>query len=131
MDTPRGVTQFGSLVVCLPSRHEGGQLRVSHSGSHSGRTESVFDWSGQDTSIGWAAFYSDCEHEVKEVMAGHRVTITYNLYAYEQTGAIWSKMSTIDKSSLKLYQCAKDVLVSADFLPKGTLGGLAWTSLIY
>ncbi|KAH8668264.1 hypothetical protein BGZ60DRAFT_515655 [Tricladium varicosporioides] len=30
VDTPRGLTQFGSLVVSLPSPHVGGYLRVNH-----------------------------------------------------------------------------------------------------
>src|SRR6266481_5118479 len=28
----------------------------------------------------YAAFFSDVEHEVTSVIAGHRVTLTYNLY---------------------------------------------------
>ncbi|KAH7418511.1 hypothetical protein BKA64DRAFT_635633 [Cadophora sp. MPI-SDFR-AT-0126] len=73
VDTPRGATQFGSLVVC-------GQLLVSHEGH-----VSIFDWSTSNSTpedkdaIKWCAFYSDCEHEVLPVTAGHRVTITYNL----------------------------------------------------
>jgi hypothetical protein len=27
----------------------------------------------------WAAFYSDCIHEVKPVAEGHRVTLTYSI----------------------------------------------------
>ncbi len=43
----------------------------------------TFDWSTSTfptNAVHWAAFYSDCEHEVKELTAGHRVTLTYNLY---------------------------------------------------
>ncbi|KAK7993949.1 Adenylyl cyclase-associated protein [Apiospora arundinis] len=92
VDTPRSREQFGSLVVCLPVDHEGGQLKVRHKGE-----EMTFDWSTNPTSqpnqnkknkskpdsqaIHWAAFYSDCEHEVLEVTSGHRITLTYNLYA--------------------------------------------------
>ncbi|KAI4729404.1 hypothetical protein E4T49_02837 [Aureobasidium sp. EXF-10728] len=79
VDTPRSETQIGSLVVCLPSEFEGGVLSVSHQGNTVG-----FDWSasssiGQTPAIHWAAFYSDCSHEVQEVTAGHRITLTYNL----------------------------------------------------
>lgn len=69
-DTPRSETQIGSLVVCLPSEFEGSVLSVSH------QTNLVkFDWSAssstsQTPSIQWAAFYSDCSHEVQEVIAG-------------------------------------------------------------
>lgn len=79
VDTPRDSTQFGSLVVCLPIAHEGGALVLRH------KEQSVtIDWSaskheGALPSIKWAAFYSDVEHEVLEVLSGHRVTLTYNL----------------------------------------------------
>lgn len=78
VDTPRGATQFGSLVVCLPYHHSGGQLTVKHPADSN--TETVFDWSGRVDAIHWAAFFSDCPHEVLEITAGHRVTLTYNLY---------------------------------------------------
>ncbi len=48
--------------------------------AHQGR-ETICDWSAQKgEAIKWAAFYSDCEHEVLEVTSGHRITLTYNLY---------------------------------------------------
>ncbi|SMR46687.1 unnamed protein product [Zymoseptoria tritici ST99CH_1A5] len=80
VDTPRSEFQLGSLVVSLPFDHEGGQLAVRNAGS-----EVLFDWSKSANRgdagpcIKWAAFYSDCEHEVHQVTAGHRITLTYNL----------------------------------------------------
>lgn len=77
----------------------GGELIVRHSNK-----EHVFDWSdrtlefadhshkkaklndnseaspGAAAKIQWAAFYSNCEHEVFEVRSGHRLTLTYNLF---------------------------------------------------
>lgn len=72
------MSQFGSLVVYLPSAHEGGDLIVRHQGK-----THTFDWAkrSKEPVAQWAAFYSDCEHEVLEVTGGHRVTLTYNLYA--------------------------------------------------
>lgn len=90
VDTPRGFTQFGSLVVCLPYRHHGGELRIAH-GSAACNQSITYNWSDQDAEIKWAAFYSDCQHEVKEVTAGHGITLTYNLYAHEQLGGIFRK----------------------------------------
>lgn len=81
VDTPRNKDQIGSLVVSLPSAHQGGQLSVNNAGA--GGQNVVFDWSSDETEPGeikWAAFYSDCEHEVHEVTSGHRVTLTYNLF---------------------------------------------------
>ena len=48
--------------------------------AHQGQ-ETICDWSAEKgEAIKWAAFYSDCEHEVLEVISGHRITLTYNLY---------------------------------------------------
>ena len=85
VDTPRADNMFGSLVVCLPVPHQGGQLTVRHGGE-----QRVFDWSlaegseGSDDSkreqLQWAAFFGNCEHEVAAVTSGYRCTLTYNLY---------------------------------------------------
>ena len=50
----------------------------------------LFDWSqvpgdGDANSIYWAAFYSDCEHHIREVTIGHRLTLTYNLYTIRES----------------------------------------------
>ena len=77
VDCPSGDEMIGTLVLCLPSPHKGGELCVSHDG-----LEHVFDFSnhsGDKRKIQWAAFYSDSIHEVKPVLEGHRVTITYNI----------------------------------------------------
>ncbi|KAL9017997.1 MAG: hypothetical protein Q9185_004666 [Variospora sp. 1 TL-2023] len=117
VDTPRGPTQFGSLVVCLPCHHEGGTLRVKHRG------QSIdFNWAKASGGrvIQWAAFYGDCEHEVMEVKAGHRVTLTYNLY--------YSWVGDVDRAvhvphQLPLYSLARDILQEPTFLPNGGLVG--------
>jgi hypothetical protein len=71
---------FGSLVLVFPTPHEGGALLVRHRG-----TEWTFDSATElsaapPSSIGYAAFFSDVEHEVAPVLSGHRITLTYNLY---------------------------------------------------
>jgi len=66
---------FGSLVMCLPSEHLGGELVLRHDS----RTVK-FEGSAVDNTIKWIAFYSDCEHEVLPVKKGYRLTLTYNLY---------------------------------------------------
>ena len=71
VDTPRGPAHFGSLVVCLPSAHQGGQLRVAHKNQ-----ELLYDFSNVDLSdIQWVAFYSDCEHEGMEVVVSNSVCV--------------------------------------------------------
>lgn len=119
VDTPRSETQIGSLVVCLPSAFEGGILSVSHQADTVG-----FDWSAsspasQTPSIQWAAFYSDCCHEVQEVTAGHRVTLTYNLYASRGSGFLAGQKHSMDATHLPTYQPLINLLRSRTFMAEG------------
>jgi hypothetical protein len=121
VDTPRSETQIGSLVVCLPSKFEGGILSVSHQGNTVG-----FDWSASSSTdqvpcIQWAAFYSDCCHEVQEVTAGHRVTLTYNLYASRGSGLLAGKNHSMDATRLPVYRPLVNLLRSSTFMSEGGL----------
>ncbi|KAK2033580.1 hypothetical protein LX32DRAFT_500080, partial [Colletotrichum zoysiae] len=116
VDTPRSEQQMGSLVVCLPCPHEGGQLAVRHRGQ-----EVVYDWSTNSaTQIQWAAFFSDCEHEVREVTEGHRVTLTYNLYwtPYGPTSMAGQSLD-LQGMSLAFYAPLAKLLSCRNFLPRG------------
>ena len=76
-DTPRGTTMFGSLVIVLPTIHEGGALILRHNDQ-----EWTFDSAkeiGDTKNIGYVTFFSDVEHEVALVKCGSQVKITYNL----------------------------------------------------
>lgn len=65
-----------TLVVVLPSAHEGGELIVRHDGG-----EQTIDFGGGASphDIHFAAFYADCEHEVRPLRKGHRLCLVYNL----------------------------------------------------
>lgn len=115
VDTPRGSTQFGSLVVCLPLEHEGGQLQVRHKGK-----EVTYDWGSHQDQISWAAFYSDCEHEVLEVKSGYRLTLTYNLYAVRGGGMLAGiEPPVLDASQLPIYMSLKRIVENKEFMPEG------------
>ncbi len=74
-DTEKTAGMFGTLIVVLPCEHTGGELIVRHAGR-----EVILDLSGAETSeLRVAAFYADCEHEVRPVTGGHRVCLVYNL----------------------------------------------------
>ncbi|EXU94787.1 hypothetical protein X797_012131 [Metarhizium robertsii] len=108
VDTPRSPFQFGSLVVCLPVEHTGGQLRVGH------EEEMTFDWSNRRedqhaANIRWAASYSNCQHEVLEVTSGHRLTLTYNLYAVQGAGRLTGVSRTLNPANLSLFQVMKNI----------------------
>lgn len=66
----------------------------------------TYDWStskaGTDT-VHWAAFYSDCEHEVKELTEDHRVTLTYSLYYAPSVGDLAAHDPAMQVKTLPLY----------------------------
>jgi hypothetical protein len=89
VDTPRDVNMVGTLVVCLPSDHTGGGLRLKHEGKEV--IAEMSDVSGSPN-MRWCAFFSDVEHEVLPVMSGFRVTLTYDLIADLVAPTVWDGM---------------------------------------
>jgi hypothetical protein len=71
-DSEKADAMVGTLVVTLPSVFKGGTLTIEHRG------ESV-SFRGSRRSLSFVAFYADCEHEVRPVTEGYRITLTYNL----------------------------------------------------
>lgn len=65
-----------SLIVVLPNRFEGGALIVRHGAVK--KTIEFKDAADGEASC-FAAFYADCEHEVRPVVSGVRVALAYNL----------------------------------------------------
>jgi hypothetical protein len=66
-----------TLVVVLPSAHEGGELVVRHEGQ-----ERTIDFGGGELNkyrVHVAAFYADCEHEIRPLRKGYRLCLVYNL----------------------------------------------------
>ncbi|MGV3722579.1 MAG: hypothetical protein ACO1SX_16855, partial [Actinomycetota bacterium] len=81
-DTEKTPGMFATLVVCLPSRHEGGTLIVEHEGE-----SAPVEFGGPDSEFrtGYAAFYADCRHEITPIRSGYRVCLIYNL-ALDRSG---------------------------------------------
>ena len=74
-DTEKTAGMFGTLIVALPSAHRGGELVIRHAGR-----EVMVDVSRAEVSeVSYAAFFADCEHEVRPITAGNRVCLVYNL----------------------------------------------------
>ena len=71
-DTEKSPGMFATLVICLPSRHEGGTLVVEHEGA----SERI-EFGGPDSEFrtAYTAFYADCRHEITPVTAGYRVCL--------------------------------------------------------
>lgn len=75
-DTEKADNMFGTLVIVLPSKHKGGDLTVEHDGKTS---KFAFGNKNSIHKIQYAAFYTDCKHEVKKVTEGYRMCLIYNL----------------------------------------------------
>lgn len=75
-DSEKEDGMFGTLVVGLPSRYTGGELRIRFDGK-----EVVADFSKEENEfkINCTAFYADCDHEVKVLTSGYRICLIYNL----------------------------------------------------
>src|SRR5262249_5030471 len=74
-DTEKTPRMCATWVVCLPSRHEGGTLIVKHDGKMK-----KIEFGGRDSEFKthYAAFYTDCQHEITPVTAGYRICLVYN-----------------------------------------------------
>ncbi|KAI5805614.1 hypothetical protein DFH27DRAFT_460310, partial [Peziza echinospora] len=134
-DTPRAENMFGSLVVCLPCEHAGGELilRQDGGGGGGGGREHVCDWGASSAVDGgdgeqkikcpWAAFYSEIEHEIHPVTSGHRLTLTYNLYFRppSTSGEVARPLPTPLDPSLHPFHTTPHLLLDTDptFLPTG------------
>ncbi|HEX5151650.1 MAG TPA: 2OG-Fe(II) oxygenase, partial [Parafilimonas sp.] len=75
-DSEKEKGMFGTLVIGLPSKHTGGELAVRFDGQ-----EKLvhFDAGSDSYEIPYAAFYADCEHEIKPLVSGYRICLVYNL----------------------------------------------------
>lgn len=71
-DSEKNDSMVATLVVSLPAAHTGGELIVDDGG-----VERVF--SGDPIDVVLTAFYADRRHEVRPVISGHRVSMTFNL----------------------------------------------------
>src|SRR5262245_5404159 len=66
-----------TLVIVLPSSFQGGELVVRHD-----EQEQIIDFGSSDKNlfrIHFAAFYADCEHEIRPLREGYRLCLVYNL----------------------------------------------------
>jgi hypothetical protein len=64
-----------TLVIALPGEHQGGELVVRHEA----REVTVDFGPASRFQTQFAAFYADCEHEVRPLRSGFRLTLVYNL----------------------------------------------------
>lgn len=75
-DSEKHDRMVASMIVVLPNPFEGGTLIVRHGAA---KQKVTFDEAAAGTAPCYAAFYSDCEHEVQRVTSGVRLCLAYNL----------------------------------------------------
>ena len=75
-DGERLDAMVATLIVALPSAHEGGALVVRHEGREH---EIAFPGAAAGLELSWAAFYADCPHEVRPLRSGYRLCLVYNV----------------------------------------------------
>jgi hypothetical protein len=93
VDTIHDKRHVATLVVRLPSAHQGGALVVRQGTKH--RT---LDFSRHATQyLQYGAFFTDCTHEIEPVTEGWRVVLQYDIYEEEDTT---TKDRTLDCSKL-------------------------------
>lgn len=72
-----------TLVIGLPSKYTGGELIVSHNGTDH---KVVMDGAASGHELSYAAFYADCEHEIRPLKSGYRLCLVYNVSLAKSRG---------------------------------------------
>jgi len=84
---------FGTLVICLPSPHKGGNVVARHCG-----TTKTFQTENASQSYIW--WFSDVSHQVLPVTSGYRWVLTYNL-AVDPTRAMGRPSAALARTEAK------------------------------
>jgi len=121
-DSEKEKGMFGTLVIGLPSKYTGGELKVSFDNK-----SQIIDFSEADTAykLPYAAFFADCEHEIKPVTSGYRICLVYNLVNTNSSSPIKSPKFSVaqQKMSAMLTSCKEEF----NELPKAIFLGHEYT----
>jgi hypothetical protein len=122
-DSEKEPGMFGTMVVALPAAHTGGELVVRFDG----REETIgFSEAVSAYRIPYAAFFADCDHEIKPIRSGYRISLVYNLLQPKGEGKIggntWSeqveRMVPLLKSLAATFEDKpKAILLSHQYTP--------------
>ena len=94
-----------TLVIVLPSPFQGGELVVRHEGQQ--QTIEFCSDPKSSFQIQYAAFYADCEHEVKPLKKGHRLCLIYNLTLAKRGSTTEEEKTSGSKAKSKSTKIAK------------------------
>lgn len=84
-DSEKEPGMFGTLIVGLPSNHTGGELQIRFDGKEKINS---FSEPSSNYKIPFIAFFADCEHEIKPITSGYRVSLVFNLIQSNSTQQI-------------------------------------------
>ncbi|KAI9882227.1 MAG: Sorting nexin mvp1 [Watsoniomyces obsoletus] len=102
-DSEKEPRMFGTLVISLPSKHEGGAVVTTHAGK-----SSIYHTDKDEFESTYIAWYADVMHKVKPVISGYRFVITYNLIytgmGGPQNAAIISNHESRMRKTMALWQ---------------------------
>jgi hypothetical protein len=120
-----------TLVIVLPSKFKGGELIVRHEGQ-----QEWIDFTSDDGPFRthFAAFYADCEHEIRPLREGHRLCLVYNLTLKKGKKGISAPRSSqyVEKVARLLGEWAKDDSarrLAVTLEHQYTADGLSWDAL--
>ncbi|MCC5906740.1 MAG: 2OG-Fe(II) oxygenase [Balneolaceae bacterium] len=101
-DSEKEKGMFGTLILSLPSKFSGGELVIEFE-----KEQVVADFSRAGLyKTGYAAFYADCDHEVKPLKSGYRICLVYNLIQEEAGKSI--ELSSIQNYSDRIVESIKN-----------------------
>ncbi|MEX2594690.1 MAG: 2OG-Fe(II) oxygenase [Anditalea sp.] len=121
-DSEKEKGMFGTLIIGLPSRHNGGELLVRFDGEE----QSIhFEEAANHHKIPYVAFYADCEHEIKPLTEGYRVCLVYNLVQKKPGKEI--RLEPLGEYVSRLAAILKDGKESRRFSPGIVLLGHQYT----
>ncbi|KAL2072640.1 hypothetical protein VTL71DRAFT_11983 [Oculimacula yallundae] len=113
-DSGKAPGMFGTLVIALPSAHQGGDVQVIHAGETKTLNTSAVANSGYSYLVGLHSFqytllasmsnsnlFSDVNHDVKPVTSGRRLVLTYNLIHTTPGPVATAKLVTEDSRTLQ------------------------------
>ena len=121
-DSEKEKGMFASLVIGLPSKHEGGVLYIRFDG----REEAIdFSIAANNYKMPYVAFFADCEHEIKPVTSGYRICLVYNLIQKGGSKRISSPQFISQTEHLAAF--LKTWEAKMDSVPKAVLLGHQYT----
>ena len=74
-DTEKADGMIATLSIALPVAGAGGEIVVRHRG----RERTIDMTATEPSELAFAVFYADCEHEVRPVTEGYRLSLVFNL----------------------------------------------------